>query len=339
MTSAMPTKFAYTGISGKAFEHPADRAATAALKQIPFLDVAIKKLIEFGYERSYRQFFLANSVKIGPDQLPHTWMLFEDAMEVLDIGPYRPDLYVFQNPTRNAFTLGADRPIVVLQSGLVSMLSDRELQSVMAHELGHILSEHVMYKTALNILLQIGNSAVGLGALPLTALRLALLEWDRASELTCDRCATLMVRDPMVYSSTLMKLAGGGVLENLNLNAFIKQAEMYEESEDYADKSLRFLLEIGTTHPFPVRRVSELLRWVRSGNYDRILRGDYIRRGYEPPMDKEFERMVDHYSRTFNDLLGSAGKGLKGFSKDLADWLDRQNDQVNQRRRQQEGDS
>ena len=111
------------------------------------------------------------------------------------------------------------------------------------------------------------------------------------------------------------------------------------EGEDYTDKTLRFLLEIGTTHPFPVRRVSELLRWVRSGNYDRILRGDYIRRGYEPPIDKEFERMVDHYSRTFSELLGSAGKGLKGFSKDLADWLDRQNDWVNQQRRQQEGDS
>ena len=50
----------YPGISSKAYEHPADRAATAALKAVPMLDTVVRKLIEWGYERALRQSFLGN---------------------------------------------------------------------------------------------------------------------------------------------------------------------------------------------------------------------------------------------------------------------------------------
>jgi hypothetical protein len=56
-------------ISSKAYQHPADRAATAALQRIPKLDLVVKRLIEFQYERALRQSFLASSVKLGPKQL------------------------------------------------------------------------------------------------------------------------------------------------------------------------------------------------------------------------------------------------------------------------------
>ena len=41
----------YEGISAKAYEHPADRAATAALHSIPLMDQLIKRLCDFGHER------------------------------------------------------------------------------------------------------------------------------------------------------------------------------------------------------------------------------------------------------------------------------------------------
>ena len=56
-------------ISPKAYEHPADRAATAALQQIPMMDTVVRKLIEFG-ERSVLQQLLASAVRLGEDQLP-----------------------------------------------------------------------------------------------------------------------------------------------------------------------------------------------------------------------------------------------------------------------------
>ena len=55
----------YPAISPKAYEHPADRAATAALKAVPMLDTVVRKLIEWQYERAMRQMFLSNSVRVG----------------------------------------------------------------------------------------------------------------------------------------------------------------------------------------------------------------------------------------------------------------------------------
>ena len=48
-----------------------------------------------------------------------------------------------------------------------------------------------------------------MAGLPLLAVRIALLEWFRAAELSCDRAATLVNRDPLVTCRTLMVMAGG----------------------------------------------------------------------------------------------------------------------------------
>src|SRR3954470_7844585 len=169
-TATPPGKL--TGISPKAYEHPADRAATAALKSIPMLDVVTRRLIEFGYERALRQAYLGGSIKVGPRQLPDVWTSYLEVLEVLDM-PDVYDLYVTNTPITNAMALGSGKPIIVMDSGLVNLLDPTELQPVLAHEVGHILSDHVMYRTALAILL--GLSGAGriplLAGLPLLGLR------------------------------------------------------------------------------------------------------------------------------------------------------------------------
>src|SRR5205807_4887559 len=83
----------YTNISPKAYEHPADRAATAALKAVPMLDTVVRKLIEWGYERALRQSYLGNSVKVGENQLPELWASHTGVCKILDM-PDVYDLYV-----------------------------------------------------------------------------------------------------------------------------------------------------------------------------------------------------------------------------------------------------
>src|SRR3712207_2514266 len=129
-----------TDISPKAYEHPADRAATAALASVPMLDQVVRKLIEFGYERALRQAYLGASVKIGPDQLPDTWRVYEQVLKTLDM-PDTYDLYVTQMPIANAMAIGAGRPIIVVNSGLVSLLDEEGMRTVLAHECAHILSD------------------------------------------------------------------------------------------------------------------------------------------------------------------------------------------------------
>ena len=71
--NALPESQKLEGISPRAFEHPADRAATAALRSVPMLDTVVRKLVELQYERALRQALLAGSVKLGPEQLPGVW--------------------------------------------------------------------------------------------------------------------------------------------------------------------------------------------------------------------------------------------------------------------------
>src|SRR3984957_14388231 len=124
------------GISSKAYEHPADRAATASLQSIPYLDRVVRKLIELGYERALRQAYLGSSVRLGEEQLADVWRAHARAYRTLDVEPI-PDLYLTQNPIANASTIGASRPIVVMQSSLVNLLDEDQLYAVLAHEAGH----------------------------------------------------------------------------------------------------------------------------------------------------------------------------------------------------------
>src|SRR5213592_268677 len=241
-TASPPGKLA--GISPKAYEHPADRAATAALKSIPMLDVVTRRLIEFGYERALRQVYLGSSVQVGPRQLPEIWESYLRVLEVLDM-PDVYDLYVTNAPITNAAALGAGKPIIVVDSGLLRLLDPEELQTVLAHEVGHILSDHVMYGTALAILLNLsGIGRLGLLAgLPLMGLRYALLEWARATELSSDRAGTLVNRDPLVTCRTLLSLAAGLPSSKLDLDDFLEQARDFHEPEDGLDRVQRFLLQ------------------------------------------------------------------------------------------------
>src|SRR5215217_3677740 len=316
-------------ISSKAYEHPADRAATAALQSIPMLDQVVRKLIEFGYERALRQVFMGGAVKLGSDQLPSAWAAHRAALARLDIKEL-PELYLTQFPITNAAAIGSERPLVVVNSRTVELLDEHELRTVLGHEAGHILSDHVLYRTALMILL----SATGLtrmpvmAGLPLLAVKLALLEWFRAAELSADRAATLVNRDPLVSCRTLLVIAGGTASRKLDLDAFVRQAAAYEEWEPGWDKLARVRIELGQTHAFPVKRVSELMKWVRSGDYDRIVAGEYVKRGDPIDVRAEAGDAVDFYADRFRAIFREAGVGVTkageqvgAAAEKLAEWL------------------
>lgn len=313
------------GISPRAFQHPADRAATAALNQIPYLDQVVRRLIELGYERALRQAYLGSAVRLGQEQLPRIWALEREVCNVLDLADV-PDLYLTQFPLANAATIGAGRPIIVLNSELIDLLDEEGVRAVLAHEAAHILSDHVLYQTALIILLQMGGSVrlPIFAGLPLMAIRAALLEWSRAAELSCDRAAALVTRDPLCVCRALMTLAGGAATSDLNLDAFMKQGLDYAEKGSGLERLSRLLMHLNITHPMPVRRTHQLLTWVRSGDYDRIVDGDYIRRGDEPPLRAEADAAGEHYAERIRDSFRDAGQSVTGAGQQIAEWLARQ---------------
>jgi Zn-dependent protease with chaperone function len=331
MTEPLPEDQRLREISSKAYEHPADRAATAALQSIPMLDVVVRKLIEYGYERALRQQFLAGSVKLGSEQLPDVWAAHRAACARLDL-PEVPQLYLTQFPIANAAAIGSGKPMVLVNSRTVELLDEEELRTVLGHEAAHILSDHVLYRTALMILLSVGTRGLPMMAgLPLLAVRLALLEWFRAAELSADRGATLVNRDPLVTSRTLMVLAGGAASRRMSLDAFIRQAAEYEEWEPGWDKLARMQVQLARTHGFAVQRVSELMKWVRSGEFDGVMNGSFTRRG--DPVDPRAEAgdAVEHYAERFRVLFREAGLGVEKAGDKMADAAEKLSDWLRER--------
>nr|WP_231980166.1 M48 family metallopeptidase [Tessaracoccus coleopterorum] len=170
-------------------------------------------------------------------------------------------------------TIGIDKPKIVVNSALVDLLDDQELRFVLGHELGHALSGHALYRTLLQYILTFGFTltSVPFGGIGLIALRSALTEWSRKSELSADRAGLLATQDVPAAVRVNMKLASGGHLEDLDQTEFLAQAREYQESDDLRDSIAKLMLVDGSTHPMNVVRASEIRRWVESGAYAAIL--------------------------------------------------------------------
>jgi hypothetical protein len=113
----------------------------------------------------------------------------------------------------------------------------------------------------------------------------------------------------------------GGNLPAMDLQAFLRQATEYTEEEDLFSRYARFGGELAQTHPYSVRRVKELVTWVGTGEYDRIISGTYTRRGEEPPVSEEFDAAVGHYRHRFNLMLQRTAGGLGKLTNQIQSWL------------------
>jgi Zn-dependent protease with chaperone function len=266
------------GASADAYQHPLDRDTLAAVQQIPGVDTLLKTLIEHTYERYDRLFCQYSFIRATDDQLPTLHRRFSRAAEALGLVEV-PDLFLYTDPVPNAHTGGVERPYVAISSGLVDLMDDDEVGAVLAHELAHWQCRHVLYKTATRLVVGaasvIATATLGLGSLVIAPLRLALLRWDRCSELSADRGMLLATRDLELSMRVLFKLAGGSLRlrGELSLDRFVEQAERAQRApEDGAlDKIFSLLQLMYRTHPFPLWRAAELYRWACRGEYLSIL--------------------------------------------------------------------
>jgi hypothetical protein len=242
----------------------------------------VRKFIELFPERVAYIQNVAQTVRVSAKQCPQLYGLFQEACAILDMP--EPELYAAQNPTPNAYTSGCERPYIIVTTGLLDLMSEQETLAVIAHELGHIQSGHVLYKTmarCISLLLTvIGDMTLGLGRLIGRSLEAALLEWDRKSEFTADRAAALVAQDSQVMLSLMMKLAGGTLFQRDQMNAqeFLKQADLYQDVDvNLLDRMYKVLMVSAVSHPLIIVRASESVRWAESQQYKDILAGRYPR--------------------------------------------------------------
>ncbi|MGK7874015.1 MAG: M48 family metallopeptidase [Xenococcaceae cyanobacterium] len=285
----MPT---YTGISSEAFRHPLDQQAEQALRSVPGFDLLASSFVEYLYERPQQIYLLGNNIQVGPRQYSTLYGIFRECVRDLDIYP-EPTLYVNQSREANSYALGHEHPYIVFNTDLLDLLSEAEIRTVLAHELGHIKCDHTiliqMAIWAMGAASLLGEITLGLGNLITTGLIYAFYEWRRKAELSADRAAMLVMDDLNPIMHTMMKLAGGSIkyAHECNLKEFIRQSENYQKlDEDSLNQLYKFLIYNGVngtflSHPFPVERLHYIREWANSEEYRQICQGNYRRVGAE----------------------------------------------------------
>jgi Zn-dependent protease with chaperone function len=324
-----------TGISSRAWEHPADRGALTALRELRGFDDVVKAFFGMWNERAFRLAFLANAIRVDHRQYPRVYQRFTEAATTLDVAEL-PNLFVAQSPMINGQAIGIDKPFIVITTAAVEKFDDDELRALLGHEIGHVRSGHAVYKTIMMILTKwaANLSWLPVGAIALRAIIAGMFEWWRKAELSADRAGLLAGQDPSASTRLLMKLAGGGDLSQIDTAAFLEQAAEYEGGGDLRDSFLKLGMTAYSSHPVPVARAADLRKWIDSGEYARILGGDYPRRDGDgnASVTDDVKAAANSYRETFNtsqdplvgllrklgdgatDLAGSAGRGARGWA-------------------------
>ena len=195
------------GLHSADYEHPFDRQALESLEKMPGLDRLLREVFEHYVERIYRIQYTGSHLKVNERNFPELHKTFRDTCEVMSL-PVVPELYVAWQFQVNAMTTGTERPIVILHSGAVDLLSENELRYVIGHELGHIKSNHVLYHTVARVLASLSGVALGIPGLLTSGVRTALLHWMRMSEFTADRAGLLACQSPQAAYNAKLKMAG-----------------------------------------------------------------------------------------------------------------------------------
>jgi Zn-dependent protease with chaperone function len=316
-----------TGISSRAWEHPADRGALVALRELRGFDDVLKSLHALWNERAWRLQFLGNAIRVDHRQYPRVHRLLAEAAASLDLAEL-PELYVQQDRSINGMCIGMSKPFIVVNSGSVELLDDDELRCLLGHELGHLISGHAVYRTMVLILTDwaVRLAWLPVGSIVLRAIVAALMEWWRKAELSADRAGLLACQDPAASLRLAMKLAGGGDLSEVDTTAFLEQAAEFDRAGDLRDSLIKIRMVTARSHPMPVARAAEVRTWIDSGEYQRILAGEYPRRDDDgsASVTEEIKAAAASYRQAFSrsqDPLVSLLRKLGDGAADVGGWV------------------
>lgn len=264
-------------LNSREYEHPLDKQALESLEHTPGLPVVVKTLNQYGIDRILRLQYAGSHFQVTERNMPEVYGILLEACEVLSVTTI-PDFYVQFEDQINACTMGVEHNLVSVTSGCIDNLGKDELMYILGHELGHIKSQHVMYHQMAEVLPVIGDVVgqvtLGIGGLISTGIEIALMNWHRMSEFSADRAGLLASRNVDAVVTCMMKIAGlpPSYHDKVKPEHFIDQARHFVGLDDMADKIWKVVSVMGASHPWTVMRGSELIKWIDTGDFDRVCR-------------------------------------------------------------------
>lgn len=263
------------GLNHSEYEHPFDQKALNALTHTPGLETLGNFITKNTIEKIYTVQYTGSNLKVTKENYPKIYEYLEYACQILDMETI-PDLYIQWGYGINAFTVGSENPIIVLNSGLIDLCDDDEIMFIIGHECGHIKSNHMLYHMMAQVINIVIDSIPG-GNLIAAPLQYALYYWNRMSEFTADRAGLLCCQNKEAAVRAFMKMAGMPIkeFEYMNYDSFIKQASEFKLLDyDSLSKVIKFISIADASHPWTVMRAAELLNWINAGEYSKYVQGD-----------------------------------------------------------------
>ncbi len=230
---------------------------------------------------------MAGAHEVTPQQEPRLHSLVEEV--TAGAGMPKPKVYVIQNDTPNAFATGRSpsHAAVAVTTGIMRLLSERELRGVLGHELAHVRNRDILIGTIvatvagaitmiawmLQWTLIFGggrnrNNPVAIVALlgtvifaPMAAM-LIRMAITRSREYEADASGARLVHDPDALASALEKLHAG-----VQMRPMRETATTEATAHMYIVNPLRAggMANLFSTHPPVQERVARLRRMAVGG--------------------------------------------------------------------------
>lgn len=267
-------------MNGNLFIHPDDESALKQLEAIPVLPKVVDWYLKNGMEQIAWMQNTSYCIRLSPSQFPEIYHRLPPICERMGIPV--PELYLDMDPAPNAWTSGNTRIYITVTRGLVKQFTEEEFDAVLAHECGHIVCQHTYYQAIADAFLSLaslsGNEGLVGGTISLVGntamipLRRAFLSWQRKSELSADRAASLICK-PDTFLRVMAKLSRIPLplIAKMNLREWAAQGESLREyeSKGLAQKAIKILSGIeSSTHPPEVIRAHEFLSWISSPQFN-----------------------------------------------------------------------
>lgn len=195
-----------------------------------------------------------------------------------------PKVYLIQEDAPNAFATGRnpEHAAVAATTGLLRVLSEREVRGVMAHELAHVKHRDILISTisatmagAISMLANFamlfgGRDSEGRPANPIASIAVMILAplaasliqmaISRAREFEADRGGAEISGDPLALASALNKIAGRAAQIPLETTERHPETAQMMIMNPLSGGGLRGLF---STHPATEERVARLVALAR----------------------------------------------------------------------------
>lgn len=203
-----------------------------------FIGASVYALIQY-FAASRQALSMSGARQIQKSDDPRLYRIVENLS--ITTGTPMPKVYIIDDPAPNAFATGRDpeHAIVAATTGLLEIMTDSELEGVMAHELGHVRNYDIRVTTIVfglvvavgfiadialrltffgggnrnnnnggnPILLVVGLVALLISPLVATVVQAAV---SRQREYLADATGAMTTRHPDALASALQKLAAYG---------------------------------------------------------------------------------------------------------------------------------